>query len=107
MTAGLKSERRDVSFRSKVRQTKSKTKKEEKSEHSVTMNRSWESMKEDERLNPQSFLREEVKRLKKEQQTSNRRVEQLMKDVAFLKHQNRVLISHLGINEKLFNEYNS
>ena len=103
----MKSERRDVSFRSKIRQTRSKNKKEEKSEHSVTMNRSWESAKDDERLNPQSLLREEVKRLKKEQLSSNKRVEQLLKDVAFLKHQNRVLISHLGINEKIFAQANS
>lgn len=71
------------------------------------MNRSWESYNiEEDRLNNNNgrLVRDEIKLLKKEQLISRRQIDVLMKEVGRLKHQNRILINHLGINENVLGE---
>lgn len=71
------------------------------------MNRSWESYNiEEDRLNNNNgrLVKDEIKLLKKEQLISRRQIDVLMKEVGRLKHQNRILINHLGINENVLGE---
>lgn len=89
---------------------KTKTKVSSKGDfidRSTLANKSWDSVKPEE-CNTCSKqlgdLRAEVKQLKREQNSQAITIENLQMELARLKKQNTVLIQHLGINSKIFDE---